>query len=167
MPPHRPKPTDRTSRSIACASIAAEPEKTFDDIAVLAIVALYYRRGAADELVEEATEPDELDAGDLCSDDRALPALLLAVLEVLGIRLDTFAQPDAACGVAGPSSGPEQGPAKSRLRPAPPSAPEARECWGFRRCSCLPRALFKGRLRGGLTARTGAPRGTRTHKRCL
>jgi hypothetical protein len=74
------------------ARIAAKPEKTFDDVAVLAIIALFYRPGEAAVLVKEASEPD---SDDLCSDDRALLALLLAVLEVLGIRLDTFSRADS------------------------------------------------------------------------
>jgi hypothetical protein len=69
--------------------IVAKPAKTLDDAAVLAILALFSCRGVAAELVKEAGELDEPD--DLCSNDRALLALLLAVLEVLGIRLDTFA----------------------------------------------------------------------------
>jgi hypothetical protein len=69
--------------------------KTWDDVAVLAVIALYWERGNIKEFVEEAArEPPPEDILIGCG-DRALPTVLLAVLEVLGIRLDTFSRADS------------------------------------------------------------------------
>jgi hypothetical protein len=72
------------------ARIAAKPGKTWDDLAVLAVIALYWDRGEASGLTREAHELDNEDDEMIGAGDRALPTLYLAVLEVLGIRLDTF-----------------------------------------------------------------------------
>jgi hypothetical protein len=72
------------------ARIAAKSPKTWEDVAVLAVIAVYWDRGEFDRIEQEAAERDE-DSLLLGAGDRALPSLYLAVIEVIGIDPHVFA----------------------------------------------------------------------------
>jgi hypothetical protein len=57
------------------------------------VIALY---GELDELVDSTEQPDDPDDILIGCGDRAMPAVFLAVLEVLGISRDTFSATEAA-----------------------------------------------------------------------
>jgi hypothetical protein len=71
--------------------LAAKSPKTWEDVAVLAVIALYWDVGEVGDYLDDVpddTPDDEVLYG---AGDRALPTLFLAVLEVLGISpTDTF-----------------------------------------------------------------------------
>jgi hypothetical protein len=77
--------------------IAAKPSKTWDDVAVLAVIGLYWHRGETGAWMREDWDQGEIGVREDWQDEligageRALPSVLLALLEVLGIRLDRFA----------------------------------------------------------------------------
>ena len=65
--------------------LAAKSPKTLDDIAALAVLALYWEGYLLEELARKCEE-DRIAIG-----DRALPTLLLAVAEFFGIDRKEFA----------------------------------------------------------------------------
>jgi hypothetical protein len=73
------------------ARTAARLPKTWDDVTVLAVIALYWR-GELDRIEQDATERGD---GNLLigAAGRALPAVYLAVLEVAGIDINAFTVP--------------------------------------------------------------------------
>jgi hypothetical protein len=67
--------------------LAAKSPKTLDELAALAVLALYWGETLGETLLEElARKEDRIAIG-----DRPLPTLLLAVLEVFGIDHNEFA----------------------------------------------------------------------------